>query len=156
MADTLSAQGLLVPNLSAELQQALRPAMPSYGASGNPVDVTAQGSNTGPALMTAMEILARSNEIDMMVLVTSLASQTRAPLDDARIRAVAESCGKPMTVWSYTAPSDFGRASADPDYLSPPSILLRQQVAGQAQPVPLGLPHPGCSSPAPGCRPAGT
>ncbi|HEX2940750.1 MAG TPA: acetate--CoA ligase family protein [Rhodopila sp.] len=112
MADTLAAHGLVVPALSTDIQTALRPVMPSYGASANPVDVTAQGSNTWPAMMTAMEILARSDEIDMLVLVTSLASATRAPLDAARIRAVAESCGKPMTIWSYTAPSDFGRANA--------------------------------------------
>lgn len=112
MADTLSAHGLLVPNLSAASQAALRPLMPSYGASGNPVDVTAQGSNTGPAMMTVMEHLARSDEIDMMVLVTSLASETRVSLDAGRVRAVAESCGKPMTVWSYTLPSEFGRTAA--------------------------------------------
>ena len=55
MADTLSLHGLVVPPLSAATQAALRSVMPSYGASGNPVDVTAQGSNTGPAVMTAME-----------------------------------------------------------------------------------------------------
>jgi acyl-CoA synthetase (NDP forming) len=112
MADTLSAQGLIVPDLAPETQAGLRPLMPSYGASGNPVDVTAQGSNTGPAMMTVMEHLARSDEIDILVLVTSLASTVRASLDAPRVRAVAESCGKPMAVWSYTAPSDFGRASA--------------------------------------------
>jgi acyl-CoA synthetase (NDP forming) len=112
MADTLSAHGLIVPALSAESQAGLRPLMPSYGASANPVDVTAQGSNTGPAMMTVMEHLARSDEIDMLVLVTSLASETRVSLDAARVRAVAESCGKPMTVWSYTLPSAFGRESA--------------------------------------------
>ncbi|HBK05036.1 MAG TPA: CoA-binding protein [Acetobacteraceae bacterium] len=112
MADTLSAHGLIVPGLSAESQAALRPLMPSYGASGNPVDVTAQGSNTGPAMMTVMEHLAGSDEIDMIVLVTSLASETRVSLDAERVRAVAESCGKPMTVWSYTLPSAFGRTSA--------------------------------------------
>ena len=112
MADTLSAHGLTVPRLSASSQAALRPAMPSYGASGNPVDVTAQGSNTGPAMMTVMEHLAGSDEIDILVLVTSLASETRASLDAGRVRAVAESCAKPMTVWSYTLPSVFGRAAA--------------------------------------------
>jgi acyl-CoA synthetase (NDP forming) len=112
MADTLSAHGLVVPNLSAESQKNLRPLMPSYGASGNPVDVTAQGSNTGPAMMTVMEHLAHSDEIDILVLVASLASETRVSLDAARVRAVAESCGKPMTVWTYTLPSNFGRTSA--------------------------------------------
>ncbi|MFL5257574.1 MAG: acetate--CoA ligase family protein [Rhodopila sp.] len=112
MADTLSAHGLEVPTLSAETQARLRPLMPSYGASGNPVDVTAQGSNTGPALMTVMEHLADSDEIDMLVLVTSLTSTTRASLDSARVRATAERCGKPMTVWTYTIPSSFGLQAA--------------------------------------------
>jgi acetyltransferase len=112
MADTLSAQGLIVPALSAGMQAALRPLMPSYGASSNPVDVTAQGSATGPATMTVMEHLAESDEIDMLVLVTSLASVTRISLDGPRVRATAARCGKPMTVWTYTLPSEFGRAGA--------------------------------------------
>ena len=112
MADTLSACGLLVPPLSADMQARLRPVMPSYGASGNPVDVTAQGSQTGPATMTAMEQLAQSDEIDMLVLITSLASVTRISLDGPRVRATAQRCNKPMTVWTYTLPSEFGRAGA--------------------------------------------
>jgi len=112
MADTLSAHGLMVPALSDEMQASLRPLMPSYGASGNPVDVTAQGSSTGPAAMSAMERLAESDEIDMLVLITSLTSETRTSLDAARVRSVAARCGKPMTVWTYTLPSAFGRANA--------------------------------------------
>jgi acyl-CoA synthetase (NDP forming) len=112
MADTLSLHGLVVPPLSAETQSSLRAVMPSYGSPGNPVDVTAQGSNTGPALMTAMETLAQSDEIDMLVLIASLTSETRVSLDAERVRATAERCGKPMTVWTYTLPSEFGRRSA--------------------------------------------
>ena len=112
MADTLSAAGLIVPPLSAAVQAGLRKVMPSYGASGNPVDVTAQGSATGAAVMTAMEQLADSDELDMLVLVTSLASSTRVTLDAARVKATAERAGKPMTVWTYTLPSEFGRTSA--------------------------------------------
>ncbi len=112
MADILSANGLSVPPLSADAQARLRAVMPSYGASGNPVDVTAQGSNTGPAVMTAMEQLAGSDEVDMLVLISSMASTTRATLDAARVKATAARAGKPMTVWTYTLPSEFGRASA--------------------------------------------
>ena len=114
MADTLSLHGLIVPPLSAATQATLRAVMPSYGASGNPVDVTAQGSNTGPALMTAMETLAGSDEIDMLVLITSLTSETRVSLDAERVRATAARCGKPMTVWTYTLPSEFGRDASRP------------------------------------------
>ncbi len=112
MADTLSLHGLTVPPLSADLQNALRAVMPSYGAPGNPVDVTAQGANTRPAVMTAMETLARSDEIDMVVLISSLTSQTRVSLDADRIRAVTGSCDKPVALWSYTVPSAFGRDQA--------------------------------------------
>jgi acetyltransferase len=112
MADALSAHGLHLPVLSASLQERLRPFMPSYGASANPVDVTAQGSNTGPAVMSALECLAGSHEIDMVVLVTSLASETRVSLDPARLRAVAQHQAKPITVWTYTLPSAYGRAKA--------------------------------------------
>jgi acyl-CoA synthetase (NDP forming) len=112
MADTLSLHGLTVPPLSAETQAALRAVMPSYGAPGNPVDVTAQGSNTGAAVMTAMETLAQSDEIDMLVLITSLTSETRVSLEAERVRAAAARCGKPMTVWTYTLPSEFGRRTA--------------------------------------------
>ena len=112
MADTLSSAGLIVPPLSARMQARLRSLMPSYGAPGNPVDVTAQGSQTGPATMTAMETLAESDEIDMLVLITSLTSVTRVSLDAERVRATAARCGKPMTVWTYTLPSEFGRTAA--------------------------------------------
>jgi acyl-CoA synthetase (NDP forming) len=112
MADTLSLHGLLVPTLSEGIQAELRAVMPSYGASGNPVDVTAQGSNTGSAVMTAMETLASLDEIDMLVLITSLTSETRVSLDPERVRETAARCGKPMTVWTYTLPSAFGRAQA--------------------------------------------
>jgi len=44
--------------------------------------------------------------------VSSLASTTRSSLDAARIKAVAAKCGKPMTVWTYTLPSPFGRDAA--------------------------------------------
>ena len=129
MADTLSMHGLTVPALSADTQASLRKLMPSYGASGNPVDVTAQGSQTGPSMMTVMEQLASSDEIDMLVLVTSLTSPTRSSLDAARIKAVAERCGKPMTVWTYTVPSEFGRNSAAGCGLFLHSILRNVGVA---------------------------
>jgi acyl-CoA synthetase (NDP forming) len=147
MADTLTAHGLVVPTLSAETQAGLRPLMPSYGASGNPVDVTAQGSNTGPAMMTVMEHLADSDEIDMVVLITSLASETRVSLEPDRIRAVAARCGKPMTVWSYTLPSAFGKEAAAGCGLYVDSNLRNLgsamgKLAGYAESLRRTLPEP--------------
>jgi acyl-CoA synthetase (NDP forming) len=48
----------------------------------------------------------------MLVLIASLTSETRVSLEAERVRATAARCGKPMTVWTYTLPSDFGRRSA--------------------------------------------
>jgi acyl-CoA synthetase (NDP forming) len=48
----------------------------------------------------------------MVVLISSLTSETRVSLDSDRIRAVAETCGKPVALWSYTVPSTFGRDQA--------------------------------------------
>jgi len=147
MADTLSACGLTVPPLSPSMQTALRAVMPSYGAPGNPVDVTAQGSQTGPATMTAMEQLAQSDEIDMLVIITSLTSVTRISLDGPRVRATAERCNKPMTVWTYTLPSEFGRAGAAGCGLFVHSDLRNvgvamSKLAGYAEALARPIPEP--------------
>jgi acetyltransferase len=147
MADTLSLHGMTVPRLSPDLQAGLRAVMPSYGAPGNPVDVTAQGSNTRPAMMTAMETLARSDEIDMVVLISSLTSETRVSLDSDRIRGVAETCGKPVALWSYTVPSVFGRDQAAKCGLFLHSDLRNvgvamSKLAGYAEALQRPLPEP--------------
>ncbi len=110
MADTMVAHGLDLPVLSAALQAKLRPFMPPYGAAQNPVDVTAQGAQTGAAMMGAAETMVASDEIDMLVLITSLANEQRVSLDPARLRALATMGNKPVTLWTYTPPSAFGRA----------------------------------------------
>src|SRR5436853_1552642 len=46
-ADTASMQGLSVPELSAGIQAEIKKLLPSYGAAGNPIDVTAQGVHSG-------------------------------------------------------------------------------------------------------------
>ena len=109
MADTLAANNLAVPPLSPALQEGLRGLIPSYASPQNPVDVTAQGSNTGPVAMRALEMLDASDEVDSIVLVSSLASETRVMVDPARARPLIDAARKPVTIWSYTIPSDFGR-----------------------------------------------
>ena len=112
MADTLTANGLVLPTLSASLQDAIREYTPSYAAPANPVDTTAQGSNTGPMLMRTLGLLADSDEIDSLVLVSSFASETRSTLDPALMGPIVARAEKPVVVWSYTEPSGFGRARA--------------------------------------------
>ncbi|MDE2006304.1 MAG: CoA-binding protein, partial [Rhodospirillales bacterium] len=109
MADALSANGLTLPTLSPATQAAIRAYTPSYAAPANPVDTTAQGSNTGPMMMRTLELLVDSEEIDSIVLVSSLASETRIALEAERVRPVVERATKPIAIWSYTIPSALGR-----------------------------------------------
>src|SRR3954462_13116 len=74
-ADTVSLQGLQVPELSAGVQAEIKQWMPSYGASGNPIDVTAQGASQG-GLQKTVELLTASDEVDAILVVVSLFSDT--------------------------------------------------------------------------------
>lgn len=112
IADTLVAHNLTVPTLSAGLQASLRELIPSYASPQNPVDVTAQGGNTGPVVARTLEILGASEEVDSIVLVSSLASETRVMLDPERVRPLLAATGKPVTAWSYTIPSAYGRSQS--------------------------------------------
>jgi len=109
MSDVLTANGLLIPTLSPELQAKIRAYIPAYGSPQNPIDTTAQGANTGPMQMQTLELLETADEIDMIVMVSSMSSETRASLDPARVRPVLERGNKPVVAWSYTLPSTFGR-----------------------------------------------
>ncbi|MEA2842223.1 MAG: hypothetical protein QOF41_3553 [Methylobacteriaceae bacterium] len=107
-ADMVAASGLAVPELSGDLQAQIRLLIPSYGSPRNPVDVTAQAIQTG-GLQRAIELLNEADEVDLIVLVVSLASEHRVLFDLAAMRPIVESRRKPILVYSYTIPSDFGR-----------------------------------------------
>ena len=57
-ADTVSMQGLQVPELPAPMQAEIRKLLPSYGAARNPIDVTAQGVHSG-GLQKSIDLLER-------------------------------------------------------------------------------------------------
>jgi acetate---CoA ligase (ADP-forming) len=107
-ADTVSMQGLQVPALSAGVQSEIRQWMPSYGAAGNPVDVTAQGVASG-GLQKTIELLDGSNEVDATLVVLSLSSETRMWFKEAELKPVISVQNKPIVFYSYTLPSDFAR-----------------------------------------------
>ena len=107
-ADVLSTSGLAVPELSAELQAEIAALIPSYGSSRNPVDVTAQAIQTG-GLQKSIALLNAADEIDLIVLVVSLASEHRVLFDRDAMLALVQSRRKPILVYSYTIASAFGR-----------------------------------------------
>ncbi|MCC8939206.1 acetate--CoA ligase family protein [Bradyrhizobium sp. Arg68] len=107
-ADTVSMQGLRVPELSAAAQEQIKRWMPSYGAAGNPVDVTAQGVASG-GLQKSIELFDASDEVDATLVVLSLSSDVRMPFKEAELKPVIAAQHKPVVFYSYTLPSQFAR-----------------------------------------------
>jgi acetate---CoA ligase (ADP-forming) len=107
-ADTVSMQGLHAPELSEAIQSEIKKLLPSYGSARNPIDVTAQGVNTG-GLQKSIELLDVSDEIDAILVVLSLSSETRMPFKEAELKPVIAAQNKPVVFYSYTLPSDFAR-----------------------------------------------
>jgi acyl-CoA synthetase (NDP forming) len=107
-ADTVSMQGLQVPELSAGVQDQIKQWMPSYGAAKNPVDVTAQGVTSG-GLQKSIELFDKSDEVDATLVVMSFSSDVRMPFKEAELKPVISAQNKPVVFYSYTLPSDFAR-----------------------------------------------
>jgi acetate---CoA ligase (ADP-forming) len=108
-ADTVSMQGLKVPELSAGIQAEIKKLLPSYGATGNPIDVTAQGVNSG-GLQRSVDLLDVSDEVDAILVVLSLSSDVRMPFKEAELKPVIAAQRKPVVFYSYTLPSQFARS----------------------------------------------
>jgi acetyltransferase len=107
-ADAVSQQGLQVPELSAPIQAEIRKLLPSYGATRNPIDVTAQGVHSG-GLQRSIDLLDSSDEVDAILVVLSLSSDTRMPFKRTELKPVISAQHKPIVFYSYTLPSQFAR-----------------------------------------------
>src|SRR5258706_4671989 len=107
-ADTVAMQGLQVPELSETIQAQISKLLPSYGATRNPIDVTAQGVHSG-GLQKSIDLLDVSDEVDAMLVVLSLSSDTRMPFKQAEVKPVLDAQNKTALFYSYTLPSQFAR-----------------------------------------------
>src|ERR1700681_943211 len=108
-ADTVSMQGLQVPELSKSIQAEISALVPSYGATGNPIDVTAQGVHSG-GLQRSIDLLDVSDEVDAVLVVLSLSSDTRMPFKQAELKPVIDAQNKRVVFYPYTRPSHFARS----------------------------------------------
>jgi acyl-CoA synthetase (NDP forming) len=108
MADTLSAAGLDVPELSPALQAAIAGFIPSYGSPRNPIDITAQAVSQG-GVERSIELLLDGDEVDVIVVVCSLTSEHRVTMNADRLRALLARQAKPVLFFSYTRASAFSR-----------------------------------------------
>jgi acyl-CoA synthetase (NDP forming) len=110
MADTLAAEGLSVPELSAPIQAEIRKLIPSYGSPRNPVDITAQAVHSG-GLQKTIELLEKADEIDVIVVVNSFSSETRISVKQPEIKPLIDAQRKPILFYTYTLPSQFARTT---------------------------------------------
>ncbi|MGO9219188.1 MAG: acetate--CoA ligase family protein [Streptosporangiaceae bacterium] len=69
LTDLLADEGLVVPELSGTLQKELRAIMPVYASARNPVDMTPAWKLFTTVYPGAIEMLARSGEVDVVVPV---------------------------------------------------------------------------------------
>jgi len=108
MADTCAELGLELPPLSASLQQELAAFLPAFGATGNPVDVTAQLLADATLLPRSLAVMLGSREIDVLVVMLGMVNRlypVETIVDDL-LRTRAET-GKPVLV-SWVAGSPEG------------------------------------------------
>ncbi|HEY6498779.1 MAG TPA: acetate--CoA ligase family protein [Streptosporangiaceae bacterium] len=100
LPDLLADQGLVVPELSESLQAELRAIMPAYASARNPVDMTPAWNRFATVYPGAIEMLARSGEVDVIVpvlLQRSASAEVAVAVRDAvaRLRAA----GVPVPVY---------------------------------------------------------
>ncbi len=114
MSDTCADLGLEVPALSESIQDRLRAILPAFGATGNPVDTTAQLLSDHTLLSRSLAILLDAPEIDQVVVALSMVNQmypVSTIVDD--VAAVARSASKPVLVsWMASIPGGAERFQA--------------------------------------------
>jgi acetyltransferase len=101
LTDLLADQGLVVPELSEPLQKELRAIMPAYASAQNPVDMTPAWKLFATVYPSAIEMLARSGEVDVVVpvlLQRSASAEVALAVRDAVERLRADSVPVPVYV----------------------------------------------------------
>jgi acetyltransferase len=101
LTDLLADEGLVVPELSGRLQAELRAIMPGYASTRNPVDMTPAWHLFTTVYPGAIEMLARSGEIDLVVpvlLQRSASAEVASAVRDAAGRLRADRVPVPVYV----------------------------------------------------------
>ena len=104
MADILSAHGLELPVLEEDIQRRLMAMLPSYASALNPIDATAQAiGEVGYAPM--VELVRQSERIDTILLISSLANESRARKMADELAPITATLDKPILMATYTTAS---------------------------------------------------
>jgi acyl-CoA synthetase (NDP forming) len=111
-ADLCGAAGVDAPLLSEALQRDLQAFVPEFGSTANPVDVTAQAvEDGGRALMAAIERLARSEEVDAVIVNMGLAKPGRVTSLNGYLGPLLAGAAKPILFHSHILPIDENLAA---------------------------------------------
>ena len=101
LADVCEHHGLTVPALDAQTRAAIDRMLPAYGASRNPVDVTAQVIFT-VGYAPALELLGRAPGIDAVLVAGSLSHPRYIERDIENLVRIGRSLDKPVIFCGYT------------------------------------------------------
>jgi acyl-CoA synthetase (NDP forming) len=114
LTDLLAEEGLEVPELSASLQAGLRAVLPAYASARNPVDMTPAWRLFTTMYPAAIDLLARSGEIDVVIpvlLQRSASAEVAAAVRDAVARLRADGVPVPVYV-CWVAPRSADQHAA--------------------------------------------
>ena len=101
LADVCEHHGLSVPVLDACTRASIERMLPAYGASRNPVDVTAQVIFT-VGYAPPLELLASAPDIDAVLVAGSLSHARYIERDFENLARIGESVDKPVIFCGYT------------------------------------------------------
>jgi acetyltransferase len=111
-ADLLSAQGLELPALSEALQRRIMEFVPPYASAGNPVDTTvAATEDKGRGMLGVIDALARSGEVDAIVVNMGLSAKGRIAGMAPALKPLLERSAVPVLFHSHIAPSQENLAA---------------------------------------------
>jgi len=124
MSDILSEHGLELPVLEEDIQAKIMALLPPYGSAANPIDATAQAiGEVGYAPL--VELVAQSQRIDTILLIGSLANETRAKKMAGELAGITAKTDKPILLSTYTTATPTSIAALAeagiPCYTSMPS-----------------------------------
>ncbi len=124
MADILSAHGLELPVLEEDIQRRIMALLPSYASAQNPIDATAQAiGEVGYAPL--VELVRQSERIDTILLISSLANESRAKKLGEEMAELTAATRQPILLSTYTTatPTSIAALAAAgiPCYTSMPS-----------------------------------
>ena len=152
MSDILSAHGLELPVLEEDIQARLMAMLPSYASALNPIDATAQAiGEVGYAPM--VELVRQSKRIDTILLISSLANESRAKKLADEMTEIVATTEQPILLSTYTTASAAAIATLAgagiPCYTSMPSTARAIQALVDYGAFQRRLRQPTAASPLP-------